>query len=359
MSSEFGRKLKVRVFGRSHGECIGVEIEGFPRGIKIDFDALYAFMERRKGGKDQLSTARKEADRPEFLSGVENGVTTGDKIKAVIYNNDARSKDYADLALTPRPAHADYTAHVKWHGSEDMRGGGKFSGRLTAPICIAGALAKQALAQKGVYVGAHALSVGTIKDDPFPLAPTKELFDSVATKVIPAINDDSAKEMEQLILKARSEEDSVGGVVECAVIGVKAGLGDALFDGVESRIAPALFGVPGVKGVEFGSGFYGSTLKGSENNDPFVIEDGCVKTHTNNAGGILGGITSGMPIVVKAAMKPTPSIGKEQTSIRLDTMEQTTVSIKGRHDPCIALRAVPVIEAVCALVTLDMYEEEN
>jgi len=359
MSSEFGKMLKVGIWGHSHGESIGAVMEGFPAGLKIDNAYLEAFMARRRGGRAG-TTPRKEDDIPDFIRGVKDGVTDGGTIEAVIYNRNVRSRDYAELALVPRPAHADLTAWLKWGGKEDMRGGGRFSARLTAPLCAVGALAKQLLEEMGVYIGAHLLSVGSVQDERFPLLPSKELFDKTAKKNIPALNDEAALLMEQEIAKASGEGDSIGSVIECAIIGVKPGLGDALFDGVESRLAPAIFGIPAVKGIEFGSGFEGSKMCGSENNDPIVSDSkGGAKMLTNNSGGILGGITSGMPIVFKAAMKPTPSIAKAQRSVRLDTGEETELVIKGRHDACIGIRAVPVIEAVCALVILDMYLEDN
>ncbi len=360
MSSEFGKTLKVGIYGRSHGECVSAVISGFPKGVKIDFDKLSTFMARRRGGKKGITTERREDDIPEFTCGVTNGITDGTEIEAVIYNSNVRAEDYSELALVPRPAHADLTAWLKWNGKEDMRGGGKFSGRLTAPLCAAGYLAKQVLEDMGVYIGAHLLSAGSVRDESFPLHPDRELFERIAKKTLPVINDETALLMEQEILKASAQGDSVGAVIECAVVGVKPGLGDALFDGVESRIAPAVFGIPAVKGLEFGSGFEGSKMRGSENNDPITPDgaDGITMT-SNNSGGILGGITSGMPMVLKVAIKPTPSIAKEQRSVRLDTLEPEQLAIKGRHDACIGVRAVPVIEAVCALCVLDMYLEDK
>ena len=280
MSSEFGRVLRVSVFGQSHGKAIGVNIDGLPAGEPIDLDALNAFLDRRKPGKSRLSTQRREADAPIFLSGIEKGVTCGSPLCAMIENSDQHSSDYSELADNPRPSHADYTAWVKWGGQADMRGGGHFSGRLTAPLCIAGGIAKQILARRGVYVGAHLSSVGTENDSAFPLRPTAVLFDEVAAKPFPVLDDRAGERMQALILEARQNLDSVGGVIECAAVGIPAGLGDPMFDGIENRLAAALFGIPAVKGVEFGLGFGSARLHGSENNDPFTVENGQIVTST-------------------------------------------------------------------------------
>ena len=359
MSSEFGNILRVSVFGQSHGKAIGVNIDGLPAGEPIDLEELNAFLDRRKPGKSPLSTARKESDTPVFLSGLENGVTCGFPLCAVIENSDQHSSDYSELADKPRPSHADYTARVKWGGHADMRGGGHFSGRLTAPLCIAGGIAKQILARRGIFVGAHLAAVGTENDAPFPLHPTAELFDAIAAKPFPVVDDGAGDRMQALILEARQDLDSVGGIIECAAIGLPAGLGDPMFGGVENRLAAALFGIPAVKGVEFGLGFGSSRLRGSENNDPFTVENGTVVTASNRAGGILGGITTGMPVTLRTAIKPTPSISRSQQTVRLSAMENAELVIRGRHDPCIAHRAVPVVEAVTATVLLDLLLEGN
>ena len=359
MSSEFGNLLKISVFGQSHGKAIGVVVDGLPAGEIIDLEELNAFLSRRKPGKSPLSTARKESDTPIFLSGLENGVTCGAPLCAVIENGDQHSSDYSELRDKPRPGHADYTAYVKWRDQADMRGGGHFSGRLTAPLCIAGGIARQILARRGVYVGAHLWSVGTERDTPFPLRPTRELFEAVAAKPFPVLDDQAGERMQSLILEARQAQDSVGGVIECAATGMPAGLGDPMFGGVENRLASALFGIPAVKGVEFGDGFAAARAHGSENNDPFIMEGGRVAAETNHAGGILGGITSGMPIVLRTAMKPTPSIARPQRTVSLSAGADTELVIHGRHDPCIAHRAVPVVEAVTAAVLLDLLLEGN
>lgn len=359
MSSEFGKILKVSVFGQSHGTAIGVVVDGLPAGEPIDREELQRFLDRRRPGKDPLSTARSEGDIPEFLSGLEDGKTCGSPLCAVIRNSDRHSKDYAELADKPRPGHADYTAWVKWRGRADMRGGGHFSGRLTAPLCIAGGIARQILARRGVCVGAHLASVASVSDRPFPLYPTAELFEEVSGKPFPVLDDGAGARMREAILAAKADLDSVGGVVECAAVGLPAGLGGPMFDGVENRLAAALFGIPAVKGVEFGAGFAASARRGSENNDPFTVENGNIAAGTNHAGGILGGITTGMPLVLRAAFKPTPSIAREQRTVSLSRMENTNLTIHGRHDPCIAHRAVPVVEAVTATVLLDLLLEGN
>ncbi len=359
MSSEFGKTLKISVFGQSHGKAIGVNIDGLPAGESIDLDALNAFMARRKPGKSPLSTSRKEADAPVFLSGLENGVTCGFPLCAIIENGDQHSSDYDELREKPRPGHADYTAWVKWHGAADMRGGGHFSGRLTAPLCIAGGIAKQILARRGIFVGAHLLEVAGIPDQPFPLRPDAALFDAVAAKTFPVLEDGAGERMQAAILAARKDGDSVGGVIQCAAVGLPAGLGDPMFDGLENRLAAALFGIPAVKGLEFGAGFAASRCRGSENNDPFTVEDGRVVTTSNHAGGILGGISTGMPLVFQLAMKPTPSISKPQHTVSLPNMEDAELVVRGRHDPCIAHRAVPVAEAVTAAVLLDVLLENG
>lgn len=357
MSSEFGTVLRVSVFGQSHGKAIGVTMDGLPAGEAIDLDELNTFLDRRRPGKDPLSTPRKESDTPLFLSGLEHNITCGAPLCAIIQNSDQHSSDYQELRDKPRPAHADYTAWVKWGAQADMRGGGHFSGRLTAPLCIAGGIAKQILARRGVHVGGHLRSVGPVEDSPFPLHPSRELLESIGAKAFPTLDDDAGARMQSEILDARTHQDSVGGVIECAAIGLPAGLGDPMFGGIENRLAAALFGIPAVKGVEFGLGFEAARRHGSENNDPFLLEDGLIRTATNHAGGILGGITTGMPLVVRAAIKPTPSIAQPQKTVSLSTMEPAELVIRGRHDPCIAHRAVPVVEAVTATVLLDLLLE--
>jgi len=359
MSSEFGNTLRVGVFGESHGRAIGVTMQNLPAGEAIDLVVLEAFLDRRRPGKNALSTARNEPDRPVFLSGLMDGKTTGSPLCAIIENRDARSRDYSELADKPRPGHADYTAYLKWAGAADMRGGGHFSGRLTAPLCIAGGIAKQILARRNIFVGAHLASVAGIADEAFPLHPTQEQFDTIAEKDFPVISDAQGCAMQEAILTASHAGDSVGGVIECAAIGFPGGIGNPMFDGIENRISAAIFGIPAVKGLELGAGFAASAMRGSENNDPFRIdEDGNVTTTTNHAGGILGGISTGQPIVLRVAMKPTPSIAKAQQTVSLSKMENADLIVHGRHDPCVAHRAVPVVEAVTALVLLDFLLEQ-
>ncbi|MEA5041147.1 chorismate synthase [Oscillibacter ruminantium] len=359
MASEFGNNLRVSIFGQSHGAAIGVVADGLPAGESVNMDELAHFMARRRPGKNALSTARQETDIPAFLSGLQDNVTCGSPLCAVIENRDQHSGDYAALSDTPRPGHADYTAWVKWGGKADMRGGGHFSGRLTAPLCVIGGIAKQILARRGVYVGAHLLSVGEEGDIPFPSRPTSALFEEVSAKSFPVLDDVCGERMKGVIMAASQEGDSVGGVVECAAVGLPAGLGEPMFGGMENRLAAVLFGIPAMKGLEFGAGFEAAALRGSVNNDPFCIRNGRVETTRNRCGGILGGITNGMPLTLRAAFKPTPSIAKPQQTVRLSRMEETELVISGRHDPCIAHRAVPVVEAVVATVLLDILLDEN
>ncbi len=360
MGSEFGNLLRISLFGESHGSAVGVLIEGLPAGEEIDAVELQRFLERRRPGRDRLSTARREEDRPVFLSGITGGRTNGCPLCAVIENSDARSADYAELADRPRPGHADYTAYMKWGKAADLRGGGHLSGRLTAPLCIAGGLAKQILARRGIHAGAHLASVSGISDAPFPLRPEPELFAEIAARPFPVLDEKKGEGMQARIREAAAAGDSVGGVIECAAVGLPAGLGSPHFSGVENRLAAALFGIPAVKGVEFGSGFAGAALRGSQNNDPFCIDEGGnVVTKSNCCGGLLGGMTSGMPLLFRAAVKPTPSIAIPQQTVSLSRREAAVITIKGRHDPCIAHRAVPVVEAVTAAVLLDLLLESR
>ena len=356
MSSSFGSSLKITIFGQSHAPAIGVCIEGFPAGFRPDFDALDAFLARRAPGQGAYATARREADRPEFLSGLAEGQTCGAPLTAVIRNTDTRSGDYAGLKDVPRPGHADYPAQVKWGGAQDAAGGGHFSGRLTAPLCVAGGLCLQYLQARGIAVGAHIERIGGVSDRRFdPVQP--EL--PVPAGVLPVLSAPAGERMLAEIAAAKAEGDSVGGCIECAVTGLPTGLGSPMFDGMENRLARILFGIPAVKGLEFGNGFACAGLRGSENNDPYSMNGGAVRTRTNNAGGILGGLTTGMPLVFRAAIKPTPSIAKPQESVSLSRRENTTLEIHGRHDPCIVPRAVPCVEAAAAVAILDALLEEH
>jgi len=359
MSSEFGKILRVSVFGQSHGPAIGIVMQNVPAGEVIDEAELLAFMGRRKA-KGVLSTLRHEDDIPLFLSGMIHWQTCGSPLCAILENKDAQSKDYEALKEVPRPSHADYVAYKKWGKHTDMRGGGHFSGRLTAPLCIGGGVAKQILARRGVFVGAHLASVAGIEDEPFGLYPTQELFSEVAQKHFPTIDDASGERMQHAIKEAAADKDSVGGVIECAAIGMPAGLGAPMFEGIENKLAAAIFGIPAVKGIEFGSGFESARQRGSGHNDPIILdEQKNITMEKNDAGGINGGITNGMPIRFNVAFKPTPSINKPQKSVHLASLEETELVIHGRHDPCIAHRAVPVVEAVAALVLLDVILEHN
>ncbi|MCR5576850.1 MAG: chorismate synthase [Oscillospiraceae bacterium] len=353
MSSTFtGMSLRLSLFGQSHSEAVGMTLDGLPAGIPVDPDALQRFLDRRAPGGSPWSTARREEDRPEFLCGLKDGFTCGAPLTAVIRNRDTRPEDYEKLRTLPRPGHADYTAAVKFHGFQDIAGGGHFSGRLTAPLCVAGGVLLQALAQRGIQIEARIAAIAGIRDDsPFTA--------SVAEKAFPAVDDEAGLRMQQTILHAKEEGDSVGGVIECVVRGLPAGLGSPLFDGLENQIARVVFAVPAVKGIEFGSGFSGAAMRGSENNDPFCVREERIETLTNNAGGILGGISDGMPVVFRVAVKPTPSIAKAQQSVELDTLESTELRVVGRHDPCIVPRAVPVIEAAAALAICDVILGES
>ena len=360
MANTYGTNLNIAIYGGSHDTEIGVKLRGFPRDFRPDMDALDAFLARRAPGQNDLSTPRREADKPLFLTGLTNGVTNGDELHAVIRNENTRSSDYSFVYDTPRPGHADYAALQKYGNAVDLRGGGHFSGRLTAPLCIVGGLALQYLATRGIHVGAHVAAIGNVTDARFDANVSASDLISLTAQSFPLLDREQEAAMRETILAARADGDSVGGVVECAVTGLPAGLGEHMFAGVEGRIASLAFSVPAVKGVEFGAGFGAATLRGSENNDPFVTDGVTVRTLTNNCGGILGGMTNGMPLVFRAAFKPTPSIAKEQHTVSLSRMENTTLSIKGRHDPCVVLRAVPVIEAVAAIAVLDLLlDEEN
>ncbi|WP_345942066.1 chorismate synthase [Flavonifractor plautii] len=335
------------IFGESHGPAIGVVLEGVPAGLELDLEQVQKELDRRKPGQDPTATARKESDLVEVLSGVFEGKTTGAPLAMVIRNADQHSKDYESIRYTPRPSHGDYAGFIKSRGAQDYRGGGHFSGRLTAPLVAAGAVAKQVLAGRGVQVGAHISSIYGICDA--ALEDPAEL-NAVAAKAFPVLDDGKGEEMRQAILEAKGEQDSVGGAIECAVTGLPAGLGAPDFGcNVEGIFAQYLFAVPAVKGIEFGAGVAFSLMRGSEANDPFAVEDGRVVTKTNHAGGINGGITNGMPVTFEVTIRPTPSISLPQESVDLRTGEETEIEIHGRHDPCIVPRAVPVIEAAAAL----------
>ena len=374
MTVRFGEQISVELYGTSHGPCVGVRIDGLPAGRSIDMDKLRAFLERRAPGRNSWSTSRREADAPVFLSGVESIgasgeaeegnrilMTDGNVLEAQILNTNVRAKDYENVSVVPRPGHADYPAWVKYGRIES--GGGPFSARLTAPLCIAGGIFLQWLEDAGISIRAHIASIGFIEDIPFdPVAGSVFVIDSE----FPVMDLRRGEAMRQLIAETKAAGDSIGGSVECMICGLPPGLGSPLFGSIESRICQALFAVPAVKAVEFGAGTSVSRMKGSQNNDPFRIrsdeeaEEGRqVVTETNNHGGILGGLSSGMPILFRASMKPTPSIAQQQKSVDLETMTETSLTVGGRHDPCIVPRAVPCIEAAAALALGDICLEEG
>ena len=351
MSSTYGENLKLTIFGQSHGAAIGMTLDGIPAGLPVDFDKLQEFLNRRAPGQNDWSTLRKEEDRPEFLAGILDGFTCGAPVAAVIHNKNTRSGDYANLKDIPRPGHADYTAQMKYGGFQDAAGGGHFSGRLTAPLCIAGGLCKQWLEDMGIRIGAHIIRIGTEHAKRFhDLTPQ---LDQVG-QIFPTLTAEDADRFQEVISDARAQGESIGGRIECAITGLPAGLGEPMFGGVESRIAQIVYGIPAVKNVGFGWSDSFALVPGSESNDTFAIENGHITTETNHCGGILGGITTGMPVIFDVTVKPTPSIAKPQKSVNLRTMEEVTLEIKGRHDPCIVPRAVPVVEAAAAIAVYDL-----
>lgn len=377
MKSTVGKNLKITVWGGSHEPSIGVDIEGLPKGFTIDMQRLEAFLRRRAPGNSPFATRRNEADIPIPVSGLAPAPEAEEKTesgscrymtvtspRAVIFeikNTDTRSQDYRALGSVPRPGHADFTAGLRYSKSLNMAGGGPFSARMTAPLCIAGGIALQMLEREGITIGAHIYSIGDIKDSPLDtLSPDPALAAALKEKDMAVICDRAEAAMKEAILKAKEDLDSLGGIIEVWASGLPGGIGGAMYDGLEGFLAPIFFGIPAVKGVEFGAGFEASRMKGSQNNDPFYFDGDTVKTRTNNHGGILGGITSGMPLIARIAFKPTPSISREQDSVDLHKRENTKLIIKGRHDPCVAVRAVPVTEAAMALGILDcMMEVEN
>ncbi len=360
MSSTFGNNIKISIFGQSHSEAIGVVIDGLPANHKIDLAEIGAFMARRAPGQNSVSTPRKEADIPRIVSGLVDGVTCGAPLCAIIENTNTRSGDYEKLKDVPRPAHADFAARIKHSGANDVRGGGHFSARLTAPLCFAGAVCLQLLKEKNIFIGAHICSIANVKD---------RLFDSVnvsaedlaqlASRERPLLTPELWPEMEKAVTDARADQDSVGGIIECAVVGLPVGIGEPMFDGIENRLSQAIFAVPAVKGIEFGNGFECAALRGSQNNDAFYYDGDQIRTRTNNHGGILGGLSSGMPVVFRAAFKPTPSIAKSQQSVSFSQQQDTELVIQGRHDPCVVLRAVPCVEAAAAIAVYDMVMDSN
>ncbi len=355
MGSIWGNRLKFSIFGESHGAGIGMVLDGLPSGHLIDWEHLRKYTMRRAPGHTPWSTPRKEKDEAEVLSGVYKGRTTGAPLTILIRNTDTRSADYEAMRMRPRPGHADLTGAARYLGYQDPRGSGHFSGRLTAPMTFAGALCSQILAGRGIYTAAHLLEVAGISDQPFnTVTPDLDQYIKLGEKPFPVIDDEAGQRMMDAVLKAADSKDSVGGVIETMIWGLPAGLGDPMFDGLESRISSLIFGIPAIKGLEFGSGFAGVRSKGSEHNDVPWFDHGKIRFRTNNSGGIQGGISTGMPLVFRAAVKPTSSIGKQQNTINLSTGQNDTLIIEGRHDPCIAPRALPVVEAAAAVFSLDL-----
>ncbi|MBC2582013.1 chorismate synthase [Clostridium sp. DJ247] len=357
MSGVWGNKLKFSIFGESHGTAIGINISGLQPGIELDLDYINKEMARRAPGNSELTTPRKEEDKVEILSGYFNGRTTGAPLCAVIYNKNQHSKDYSKTKNLMRPAHGDFTGFIKYNGFNDYRGGGHFSGRLTAPLVFAGAICKQILQQKGIVIGSHVKSILDIQDEGFNRVEVNaETLKTLTENSFPVLNKEVEAKMKEAIIKARSEKDSVGGVIETAVVNLPVGLGEPFFDSVESTLAHVIFSVPAVKGIEFGAGFDITKIRGSEANDEYHMENDRIVTDTNNNGGILGGITNGMPLVFRVAIKPTPSIAKAQKTVDIEKKENAEIEIVGRHDPCIVPRALPVLEAVTAIALLDLIQ---
>lgn len=354
MSSAFGKNIRISIFGQSHSPAIGTVIDGLPAGKRIDLERLGKFLARRAPGQNEYSTPRREADVPEILSGIKDGLLCGAPLSAIIRNHDTDPSAYAETADRPRPGHADFTARMKHSEASDFSGGGHFSGRLTAPLCIAGGIMIQLLEQEGIDVGAHISEIAGVLDAPFdPVSVSVRDLERVRNSRFPVMDNGTGDLMRAAIMAAGQAGDSVGGVIECAVLGLSPGVGEPMFEGLENIISAALFAVPAVKGVEFGSGFAGSRSTGSKNNDPFACSGGKITTHSNSHGGILGGISTGMPVIFRAAIKPTPSIGIEQDTISFSKMENVRLRIKGRHDPCIVPRAVPCVEAAAAIAVYD------
>lgn len=360
MQSEWGNALQITVFGASHAPELGVKITGLPKGLPIDLNALQSFLDRRAPGNSAGSTPRREPDRVLIRSGITDGHTDGEALVAVIENKNADSAPYAAYRDVPRPSHIDYPARLRFGEDVDLSGGGHFSGRMTAAYCIAGGIALQMLSRMGVQIAAHLLSVGDVSDTPFdPVDPDPAVLTALGKKPFPVLDDACGERMRERIDAVQRAGDSIGGTIECIVTGFPKGRGTPLFSGVDSRLAALLFAVPAVRGVGFGSGFASADMTGSEHNDPYCLRNGEVRTETNRHGGILGGITTGMPIVFTAAIKPASGIALPQRTLNRKTGEQETLTVKGRHDACIAVRAVPVIEAVAALALYDLLLEET
>jgi chorismate synthase len=350
MRNSLGTLFSLTVFGESHGRCVGAVVDGCPAGLPLSEADIQKDLERRRAGNTAASTSRKEEDRVEILSGVFNGFTTGAPVCLLIWNRDIDDAEYKKMKSRLRPGHADLTARLKYGGFNDWRGGGVFSGRLTAAFVMAGAIARKLLDTIGIEVMAHTVAVGGITAKPASIGDIRK---KALKDFLFCADAQAARKMAALIEKVKKEGDSLGGIIEGIAVNVPAGLGEPLFDTLDGDLAKALFAIPAVKGVEFGAGFSAASKKGSENNDPFVIKNGKIVTSTNNAGGILGGISNGMPLVVRVAVKPTASIATEQKTVDIDAMKETTIKAGGRHDVCIVPRAVPVVEAMMAVTLCD------
>ncbi len=350
-ANSIGKEFVMTCFGESHGRCVGAIIDGCPAGLPLTEEDIQKDLDKRLPPKREIVSARREKDIVEILSGTFNGFTTGAPICALVWNKEVISGDYDSIKDRPRPGHADYPARIKYQGLNDHRGGGRFSGRITVAFVIAGAIAKKLLELFGMEVLAYATEIGNVGLSTIPSL--EDIRENTYMNAVRCPDPEKAEKMEETILTAKKDGDSVGGIVECIALNVPVGVGEPIFDSLDADIAKMLFDMPAVKGVEFGAGFKAAKLKGSENNDPYVMRGGEIETLTNNAGGILGGLSSGMPIVVRVAVKPTPSVSKEQKTVDLSTMEETGIRIKGRHDPCVVPKAVPVVEALVAVVLVD------
>ncbi len=349
----FGNIYKVMLIGSSHGNLVGVVIDGVPPAEEINIDEIEQDLRRRAPGQSKVTTQRKEKDKLIIEAGILNGKTTGEPVVAFVRNKDIDSSYYDEIKETPRPGHADYPAFVKYKGANDYRGGGRFSGRMTIGLVIAGSIAKQILRRRGVKFIAYTKEIGGILAPPDSSA-LSESFIYSDENIVRVANKDAINPIVQAIMDAKKQGDSLGGVVECQILGLPVGVGEPIFDSIESSLAHIAFSIPATKGIEFGSGFQAARMKGSEHNDPFVVENGEVKTITNNAGGILGGLSNGMPVIFRIAFKPTSSISKKQQTINKQTGELTELKVRGRHDPCIVPRAVPIVENSAAIVMLDL-----
>lgn len=354
MSANWGHNIELSLFGESHGQAIGIVIGNLPAGVRLDMDAIRWYMKRRAPGQNKMSTPRQEKDEVQIVSGLLDGVTTGAPLCAMIQNSDQHSRDYSELKVKMRPGHSDYPAYVKYHGYNDVRGGGHFSGRLTAPLVFAGSVARQILQEKGIVIGAHIKRIHNVEEPSFPVDVDGDLLKQLSSQLYPVFDQQIFSQMQNEIEEARMHQDSVGGMIECAIINVPAGIGNPFFDSIESHLSSLLFSIPAVKSVSFGSGEDITKMYGHEANDSYYYQNGQVKTKTNHNGGITGGISNGMPIIVNVGIKPTPSISQLQQTVNVETQTDTQIQVKGRHDPCIVPRAVVVVESMVALAILDM-----